>query len=141
MKREHLEAALALWRYAVDSARYLFDGADPVGRCAERIVAALRDVAPDSLTRTQIRDLFGRHGSDVEQALRSIEARGLGHREKRATAGRPVECWFAATKATEATKGSRSTGGDPSVASVAPRGEMPLLNSNGYPVAWDEDQP
>ena len=56
---EHLKAALAVWRYCADSARYVFGDAvgDPV---ADELLEALR-ARPDGMTRTEIRDLFGRH--------------------------------------------------------------------------------
>jgi hypothetical protein len=53
---DHLEAALAFWRYSFDNAGYLFGGAelDPV---AQTILQAL---ATGRKTQTEIRDLFGR---------------------------------------------------------------------------------
>ena len=67
---EHLNAALAAWRYCADSARYVFgdavDDRSPTSssrRCAGR---------PDGMTRTQIRDL-------VRQApQRRSDHRGAG---------------------------------------------------------------
>jgi hypothetical protein len=58
IRRPHVEAALAVWQYAEDSARFIFGDAtgDPV---ADAILAAL--LANGRLTQTQISDLFGRN--------------------------------------------------------------------------------
>ena len=59
VRREHLESALAVWRYCEDSARFIFGDAlgDPV---ADEILRALRR-ADDGLTRTEINNLLGRN--------------------------------------------------------------------------------
>jgi len=102
---EHLKAALALWDYCFESARYIFGDAtgDPI---ADRICEALRDAGEAGLTRTQIRDLFGRHASAdrIGQALSGLAAMGIAERKIEATAGRSIEIWTA-TEATKATKG------------------------------------
>lgn len=92
----HLRAALALWRYCDQSARFIFGATtgDPV---ADKILRTLRD-APDGLTRTEIRDLFGRNekGPTIEKALRVLEEWGLaGRRMITGTGGRASERWFA----------------------------------------------
>ena len=126
IRKPHLEAALELWRYAADSARFIFgnDLGDPV---ADEIIRALRG-APDGLTRTQIRDMFGRHRSgQASRALGNLLELGLAYSKPEETGGRSAERWFAsrgsATKATEATKGSKNQSdaqcGGASVAFVA----------------------
>lgn len=94
IEAEHLEAALALWSYAESSARYIFGSAtgDPV---ADQIHEELR-AAPDGLTRTELRDLFGRHKnrSRIDNALSELERLGKARRVKQETGGRPVERWF-----------------------------------------------
>ena len=91
----HLIAALAVWRYCNDSAAYLFGSAlgDPL---ADEIRQAL-EAAPNGLTRTNIRDLFGRHkdAGDIARALDLLLQRGLVRSETRGTGGRPTETWFA----------------------------------------------
>ena len=49
------------------------------------------------LTRTQIRDLFGRNKSAdrVDHALVLLEQAGLTQRATEETGGRPAERWFA----------------------------------------------
>jgi hypothetical protein len=102
----HLRAALALWRYAEGSARYLFGErlGDPD---AELILEALRN-NPGGQTRTQIRDLFDRHApaARIERALGVLAARNLVTRAVQDTPGRSAEMWRLrlATYTTEATK-------------------------------------
>jgi hypothetical protein len=94
---EHLAAALALWSYAEESARYVFGDAtgDPV---ADDIAEALRAAGDEGLSRTEIRDLFGRHkGADrINQALGLLQKLGRIHKEAVPTGGRPIEKWYAA---------------------------------------------
>lgn len=90
----HLRAGLALWEYSADAARYAFGDAtgDPL---AEAIAAALGH-APSGMTRTEIRDLFGRNrpGVAVDDALTALAASGRVRAERVATAGRPAQRWF-----------------------------------------------
>ena len=101
--RVHLEAALAVWGYCEASCRFIFGSAlgDPV---ADQLLSALRD-QPEGLTRTQIRDLFGRHlhAGDLDRAFRVLSERGLVRRRQEESGGRPVERWFAVEVATNAT--------------------------------------
>jgi hypothetical protein len=106
---EHIEAGLSVWKYAEDSARYIFG--DSIGDLlAERILEELREKI-DGLTRTEIRDLGGRHcpSKKVNESLKLLLELGLVTRETVATTGRPAERWKLVTplgtKATEATKG------------------------------------
>jgi hypothetical protein len=92
---EHLLAALALWRYAEDSAHRVFG--DAIGdRVADTILDALRRT-PDGMTRTDIRDLFGKHESRtrIADALSRLLQRGKARRETEQTGGRATERWFA----------------------------------------------
>lgn len=103
---EHLLAALAVWDYCEASARYIFGSAlgDPV---ADDILRALHVHGSSGMSRTDIRDLFRRHQSAerIGVALDLLARRGLATVETVSTAGRPVEQWRSATKATKATKG------------------------------------
>jgi hypothetical protein len=96
IEREHLEAALALWDHAEESARYIFGDAtgDPV---ADAILQALRNAGDSGLTRTEIRDLFKRHqGADgINAALGELLRLGRVRRETEQTGGRPTERWVA----------------------------------------------
>jgi hypothetical protein len=92
----HLMAALALWEYAEQSARYIFGEAtgDPV---ADRILGELQSDS-DGASRTEIRDLFNRNQRTerLDQALALLLGAGLARPEHGETGGRPEERWFAA---------------------------------------------
>src|SRR5262249_54043770 len=92
---EHLRAALALWEYCETSARYVFGDAlgDPV---ADEILRALRN-NPDGLTRTAIRDLFGRNrnADQIGRALALLLQNGLARVVSEQRDGGPAERWFA----------------------------------------------
>src|SRR5262245_43424055 len=88
---QHLDAALAFWRYAHDSASYLFGEAelDPV---AQTILQAL---ATGPKTQTEIRDLFGRHqpADRLAQVLSELQERGRITLTEEQTRGRPRKVW------------------------------------------------
>ncbi len=89
---EHQTAALAIWDYCERCAAYLFGDltSDPV----ENTVAdAIKKHG--KMTRTAIRDLFGRHLDPkiIGIALESLEKRGMIRREDVKTAGRSAETW------------------------------------------------
>jgi hypothetical protein len=93
--RSHLMAGLALWKYADDSARYIFGDnlGDPV---ADEILAALRN-NPKGLSRTQISELFSRNrrAAQISRALSLLLRGGKVRSEAIETRGRSVEMWFA----------------------------------------------
>ena len=93
---EHLQAALALWDYCQASARYIFG--DATGNpLADRIRAALQDAGEDGMSRTDIRNLLGRHAStnSIARALNQLAALGIAERETVSTDGRSIERWTA----------------------------------------------
>jgi hypothetical protein len=98
VRREHLTAALALWKYCEDSARYIF-GERTGDRLTDSLLRALREAETDGLTRTQISDLFGRNMSAarISGALASLSEAGLAYSKSERTehSKRPVERWFA----------------------------------------------
>lgn len=85
----HLDAAYALWRYARDSAAYIFGDAlgDDV---ADRILAAVR-AAPAGLTYTELDRAIGKHTPRArrDHALATLARRGLVTTETVETGGRP----------------------------------------------------
>jgi hypothetical protein len=92
---DHLEAALALWEYCEDSARYLFGDAigDPI---ADRVLTALRN-SPAGLTQNALGDLFGRNlpAAKLAAALESLLAAGKVTSHQVETGGRPSTVWEA----------------------------------------------
>lgn len=96
IEEEHLEAALALWQYADESAQYIFGNAtgDPM---ADAISAALKDAGSEGLTRTEIiRGVFKRNKSaeSIDRALLLLKSTGQARKETKPTGGRPEERWF-----------------------------------------------
>jgi Protein of unknown function (DUF3987) len=91
----HLRAAISLWTYAEQSAIRIFGDSlgDPI---ADEILRALRQ-SPNGMTRTDIRNLFSRHGTagHFDAALKRLFAAGKAKFEVKQTGGRPVETWFA----------------------------------------------
>jgi hypothetical protein len=93
---EHLEAALAVWRYCEASAKLIFG--DTVGDpLADEIVRALRATST-GMTRTDLGQMFRHsphHAGAIGAALLRLQQLGLARSEQAATGGRPVERWFA----------------------------------------------
>ena len=95
LTRRHLRAALAVWKYCEDSARYIFG--DKFGNpVVDRILARLRKNR-NGLTRTEIREIFSRNRSESEisNALRVLVEYGLARCVRKETGGRPSKRWFA----------------------------------------------
>jgi hypothetical protein len=92
---QHLFAALALWRYAEDSAHYIFGETtgDPI---ADEILDHLRR-SPGGMTRTEIWAALGRHctRAALDTALRGLLRNGKVRVETELTPGRSAERWFA----------------------------------------------
>jgi hypothetical protein len=91
----HLRAALAVWGYCESSAQYIFGHmlGDPL---ADGLLQAIRRAGENGMTRTEIRDLFGRHQSAerIDAALVLLAGRGLVRSERRGSGGRPAEVWI-----------------------------------------------
>lgn len=102
VRREHLEAALALWQYCEDSARYIFGNATG-DKVADALLTALREAGEHGLTKTQIRDVLGRNVNAfrIKDALSILEKSQLIHSIKEPSddpnAKRPVERFFIST--------------------------------------------
>lgn len=102
----HLEAALAVWRYSLDSARWIFG--DSLGDPTADDIWTLAKDRPDGVTRTEVRDLFSRNkkAREIDRALTILEEAG---RLTRVTIsdnrGRPAEIWTSTL--TQAKDGTR----------------------------------
>jgi hypothetical protein len=92
----HLKAGLAVWEYCEASAAHIFGDSlgDPV---ADEVLRALQQAGAAGLTRTAIRDLFGRNRSAdrIGAALALLMQKGRARGDMRETGGRPSEVWFA----------------------------------------------
>jgi Protein of unknown function (DUF3987) len=94
----HLRAALAVWEYAEASAVHIF-GASLGHPVADAILRDLRQAGDAGVSRTAIRDLFGRNqpAYAIQAALQVLLENGLARMEsaKAFGQGRPTETWFA----------------------------------------------
>jgi hypothetical protein len=95
IRRPHLEAALAFWQYAEDSAAYIFGDAigDPI---ADRVLTALR--ANGATSQSGLSDLFGRNlpAGRLARALETLLRLGkVKTRRVVETGGRPSTLWEA----------------------------------------------
>jgi hypothetical protein len=91
--QRHLMAALAVWKYCEDSARFIFG--DAIGDATvDLILNALRGT-PTGLTRTDITQLFDRNRSaqEITRALNVLQSNGLARAAREETGGRPTERW------------------------------------------------
>jgi uncharacterized protein DUF3987 len=90
----HLEAALAVWRYSLDSARWIFG--DTLGDPTADEIWALAKDRPHGVTRSEVRDLFSRNkkAREIDRALTVLEEAGRLTRASSADGrGRPAEIW------------------------------------------------
>jgi hypothetical protein len=95
IRLEHLEAALAVWRYSAASARWIFGDAlgDPT---ADELWSTAKE-RHGGLTRTEVSELFSRNKKrlEIERALGVLEDAGRLRRETRhAERGRSTEVWI-----------------------------------------------
>jgi hypothetical protein len=94
IKPKHHHAAMAVWRYAEESAKWIF-GTSTGNKDADKILAALQR-APAGLTKTEISDYVFRHNvsrHDVDQALTLLKSNGLARVVREPTQGAPRERW------------------------------------------------
>jgi hypothetical protein len=100
IRAEHHEAAMALWDYCQQSAKWIF-GTTTGDRNADKIFRALRH-ALIGLTKTEISaEVFNRHASsaDIDEALRLLHGLKMAYYEVETTDGAPVQHWFACESA------------------------------------------
>lgn len=107
VRREHLEAALALWGYCERSASYIFS--DSLGdKLADDLIMAIRARREVGMSRTEMRDMFGRNknGADIAKALGRLYRLGLIELvpSESGKVGKPVERWKAKCMYDETTK-------------------------------------
>ena len=105
----HIKSGLAFWNYADASARFIFHGMneDPKKR---KLLDALK--VQGEMSRTHIRDLFGRHlkKERLESMLSQLIAQGHIVKEIEKTGGRPRDV-FKMSPATKAIKATKATKG------------------------------
>lgn len=95
---QHLQAALAVWRYSEASARWTF-GASLGNSTADELLAALRAVKPKGLTSTEVSALFqrNRNATQIREAFAILQRYSLARCESVSTGkgGRPPLVYFA----------------------------------------------
>jgi len=92
----HLNAAMALWRYAEDTWRLVYADSTPLTPLAARLLKAIEDAAADGCSRTTLREAAGSNdipAGAITAELNALAASGLVHREQVKTAGRSKEIW------------------------------------------------
>jgi hypothetical protein len=93
----HLKAALEVWRFVFDSARFLFSKAasDPLGAA---ILKGLREAGAKGLAQSKILSLFGRNKSAAEiyAKLAELQRQGMirSRKDEPQGVGRPALRWF-----------------------------------------------
>jgi hypothetical protein len=108
---EHLQAALAVWHYCDESARFIF-GRKASDSIRQRIVESLR-ANPNGVTKTTIRDLFNRNETNerIEGTLEQMELDGeITRHTKIGGQGRRAEHFTPTTKLLQSTP--RDNGAD-----------------------------
>jgi len=96
IEAEHLQAALALWRYAEASTIHIWGTVN--GDPDIDLIHAALIAAPRGLARTDLHALFGRNAKAerINAALRQLETAGLAHSQRNhSTGGRAEERWYA----------------------------------------------
>ena len=94
---DHVRAGLAVWRYCLESAVYIFG--DHRGSLGDKIRNLLLEAGVAGLTRTQIHDGLGRNytAREIVAALAALRQAGQAAVEaiQRPGPGRPLETWKA----------------------------------------------
>jgi hypothetical protein len=91
----HLRAALEVWRFCEDSARFIFGGRSAV-TLEDKVLSAVCK-AEDGLTRTEINQALHHHvaTTEISRVLPQLKERGIVQTETLKTGGRAAEYWMA----------------------------------------------
>ena len=108
----HATAALDVWDRCAASARDVFGTRTGDSR-ADRLITALRN-SPEGMTRTDVRDLFGRNvaGETIDRMLQTLIDGGRIVESTRPTDGRSATVYDLTTETTEATQPGYRNGYD-----------------------------
>jgi predicted transcriptional regulator len=105
IRLEHLEAALAVWQYCEDSAKYIF-GMSSGDKVVDEIFNALKS-SEAGLSKTEISNHFNRNrtAKEIETALQTLLELERVEKVEEKTQGRPKEIFrISATNLTNLTK-------------------------------------
>jgi hypothetical protein len=100
IRAPHLHAAIAVWTYCRDSARYLFAAHHRTETEEEKILKLLAQ-HPEGLTTTQITFMAFNNNKAAEPFLTQLEEAGKVRQSKVQTVGRPSVKWFLVTSPLE----------------------------------------
>jgi hypothetical protein len=105
IRRDHLLAALEVWRYCKDSCRYLFG--DELENPLAQDVLALFKPPVVSMTKTEMHKALGGHtkAKDLNEALKLLRTAGKLNCESVQTNGREAEAWMLVKDAKEDSSG------------------------------------
>jgi hypothetical protein len=95
VRTKHLNAALEVWRFCEDSARFIF-GERSTSSLEDKIRTILQR-AETGLTRTQISQALQHHvaSTEIASTLAALREKGFIRHKSIKTDGRPAEMWFA----------------------------------------------
>ncbi len=97
IRRVHLEAAFALWKYCEDSARYIFGG-NSIGKRAQKYLNWLLEAGATGLSKTELTKKNGnKKVAELSDGLSELKEEGFAFLRLIPTGGRDEERWFAAT--------------------------------------------
>ncbi|MFN8858770.1 MAG: hypothetical protein ACK5ZR_00430 [Gemmatimonadaceae bacterium] len=113
----HLTAAMAVWDYCAQSARFVFSSSNTMTPRAEAFLKALHDAGPEGLDREALRRVEGSNdtpAAEIVKALHELREAGLARMTTQPTRGRPREVWTHAhhigQQTREGTEGSEERG-------------------------------
>ena len=92
----HLDAALAVWQYCADSARYVFHASETLSARAVQYLNALHSAGVIGLDREALRKVEGSNSTPaatITAALAELREAGLVRMAMHKTTGRPREVW------------------------------------------------
>ncbi|QDV19489.1 hypothetical protein Pan153_41550 [Gimesia panareensis] len=94
---DHLKAALAVWDYADDSARLIFNLADTEGDTLERKILDVLEDYP-GITKTEIRDMISHKlkAKELNRSLKWLKQKRKIVRESKIKNGRRYDVWYLA---------------------------------------------
>jgi hypothetical protein len=104
---EHLEAALAVWKYCEASAAMIFGGSTGA-TLDDRILSAI--TGSPGISRRDLHRHLGNHtpGAELVAALARLRDTGLAHETRESTGGRPAECWWPGVRTNEQSREGNS---------------------------------
>ena len=92
IQADHIRGANAVWQYASDSARMIFNSTGD--SLADRVLTAIRE--EPGISRSGLHRKLKNHckAEDLLRALAELREAGIAHCKTMQTAGRPAETWF-----------------------------------------------